>query len=101
MDLKKLAAHVKAGEIQEIQLVAMEGGSYVIQALMRGASQPIQSAKGDVLHVASIDEARKLLAGVPEIPLYLVQPAVYDEMVGLADSDAAPHREPIPLRSSL
>lgn len=101
MNLKKLSTHVKAGEIQEIQLVTMEGGSYVIHAVMQGTSHPVQDSHGSTLHVASVDEARKCLSGVPEVPLFLVQPAVYDEMVGLADSDATPNREPIPFRSSL
>ncbi|WP_426139868.1 DUF6482 family protein [Pseudomonas sp. DWP3-1-2] len=101
MDLKKLTRHVKADEIQEIQLVTVEGGSYVIHALMQGASHPVQDSHGDTLHVASVEEARKYLEGVPQVPLFLVQPAVYDEMVGLADNDAAPNREPIPFRSSL
>jgi hypothetical protein len=101
MDLKKLTTHVKAGDIQEIQLVTMEGGSYVIQAVMHGKSHPVKDGHGDTFHVASVDEARKYLAGVPEVPLYLVHPTVYDEMVGQADSDAVPTREPIPFRSSL
>jgi hypothetical protein len=101
MDLKKLTTHVKAGEVQEIQLVALEGGSFVIHALLQGDSHPVHDTHGKTLHVASVEEARKHLASVPQVPLYLVQPAVYDEMVGLADSDAQPHRELIPFRSSL
>ena len=59
------------------------------------------NSKGETLHVASIEEARKNLAGVPEVPLFLVQPAVHEEMVGLDDSNQQPYREPIPFRSSL
>lgn len=101
MDLSKLASHVKAGDIEEIDLVAMEGGSFVMHVLVAGKSQRVVNAKGETLHVASIEEARKNLAGVPEVPLFLVQPAVHEEMVGLDDSNKQPYREPIPFRSSL
>ncbi|SQF98097.1 cation transporter [Paucimonas lemoignei] len=101
MDLSKLASHVKAGDIDEIDLVAMEGGSFVMHVLVAGKSQRVVNAKGETLHVASIEEARKNLAGVPEVPFFLVQPAVHEEMVGLGDTDKQPNREPIPFRSSL
>lgn len=101
MELSKLASHVKAGEIDEIDLITMEGGSYVMHVLMGGKSHRVINAKGETLHIASLEEARKNLAGVPEVPLFLVQPAVHEEMVGLDDGDKQPNREPIPFRSSL
>jgi hypothetical protein len=101
MDLSKLAHHVKAGEVEEIHLVAMEGGSYVMHALAGGKSHPVINAKGSTLHVASIEEARKNLKGIPEVPLFMIQPAVQDEMVGLGSADRQPNREPIPWHSSL
>ncbi|MCD5975140.1 hypothetical protein ALP94_01877 [Pseudomonas savastanoi pv. glycinea] len=101
MELSKLADQVKKGEIEAVHLVTMEGGSYVMHAMKGGKSQPIIDAKGGTLHIASLEEARKNLKGVPEVPLFLVQPAVYDEMVGLGDTDRQPNREPIPWHSSL
>lgn len=101
MELSKLADHVKKGEIEEVHLVAMEGGSYVMHAIKNGKSHPLINAKGSTLHIASLEEARKNLKGVPEVPLFLIQPAVYDEMVGLGSTDRQPHREPIPWHSSL
>jgi hypothetical protein len=101
MELRKLAAHVKAGEIEEIHLVAMEGGSFVMHALTQGRSHPVIDAKGHTLHIASIEEARKNLAGIPPVPLFLVQPAVHEEMVGLDATITQPNREPIPWHSSL
>jgi hypothetical protein len=101
MDLSKLAAHVKAGEIKEIHLVTIEGGSYVMHALINGASEPVVDAKGNTLHIASIEEARKNLTGVPPVPFFLVQPAVYDEMVGLSDEIKQPNREELQWHSSL
>jgi len=102
MNVEKLSQHVKAKEVKEINLVSMEGGSYVIHALHEGSSVPVQGSKGETLHVASVEEARKLLAGVEDVDLYLVQPAIaHDEMVGLDDAAGGVSKEHIPLRSSL
>jgi butyrate kinase len=101
MDLDKLSKHIKAGEIEELDLISVEGGSYVIHARMQGQSHAVSSPKGGVLHVASVDEARKCLSSVPEVPLFIVHPVVYDEMVGHAASNPGVSRQPIPFRSSL
>lgn len=101
MDLDQLSKHIKAGEIEELDLVSIEGGSYVIHARMQGQSHAVSSPKGGVLHVASVDEARKCLSSMKEVPLFIVHPVVYDEMVGHADSDHEVSREPIPFRSTL
>jgi butyrate kinase len=101
MDLDKLGKHIKAGEIEEIDLVSVEGGSYVIHARMNGKSHAVSSPKGSVLHVASVEEARKCLSSMKEVPLFIVHPVVYDEMVGHAASEREVSRQPIPFRSSL
>ncbi|WP_342652863.1 DUF6482 family protein [Pseudomonas sp. F3-2] len=101
MDLDQLGKHIKAGEVEELDLISVEGGSYVIHARMKGTSHAISSPKGGVLHVASVEEARKCLTAVPEVPLFIVHPVVYDEMVGHAATDRYVSREPIPFRSSL
>jgi butyrate kinase len=100
MDLDKLSKYVKAGEIEEIDLVSVEGGSYVIHARMNGESHAVSSANGEVLHVASVEEARKCLSSTQEVKLFIVHPVVYDEMVGQSPSDAEATREPIPFRSA-
>jgi hypothetical protein len=100
MNLETLIQHVKSGSIKEINLVSMEGGSLVIHALMGPVSHPVIDARGKTLHVASVDEARKLLSGLKGVDLYLVQPAVHDEMVGLESGSIKPDRQQIPLRSS-
>ncbi len=101
MDLSKLASHVKASEIDEINLVTVEGGSYVMHVLINGASQPVVDAKGKTLHIASIEEARKNLTGVPPVPLFLITQTVYDEMVGQPDEISKPAREKLEWHSSL
>jgi butyrate kinase len=101
MDLNTLTKHVKAGEVEDLNLMSIEGGSYVLHAQMDGKSHVVKSANGEPLHVASVNEARKCLAGVPEVPLFIVHPVVYDEMVGQSDADRLSSREPIPFRSTL
>jgi butyrate kinase len=101
MDLNKLAQHIKAGEVEDLNLMSIEGGSYVLHAQMNGKSHPISSPNGEVLHVASVNEARKCLSAVPEVPLFIVHPVVYDEMVGQSNDERLSSREPIPFRSTL
>ncbi len=100
MKVDEVASNVKAGQVEELRLVSVEGGSYTLHATVAGTSERVLNAQGETLHVASVDQARKLLVDVPDtVPLYLVQPAVYDEMVGL-DSGPTDSREQIPLHSS-
>ncbi|WP_407316125.1 DUF6482 family protein [Pseudomonas sp. nanlin1] len=101
MNLHELAKQVKDGSVTEINLVSMEGGSYVMHALASDISTPVAESNGATLHVASVEEARKLLSGLDGVQLFLVQAAVHDEMVGLQDDAGQAAREPIPLRSSL
>jgi len=101
MDLDQLGKHIKAGDIEELDLVSIEGGSYVIHARMQGKSHAVYTPKGDVLHVASVEEARKCLSSMQEVPLFIVHPVVYDEMVGHQKSELQVERQPISFRSSL
>ena len=101
MNLDKLATHAKAGEVEALHLVSMEGGSYVLHVLMDGTSHPVDNSHGTTLHVASVEEARKCLANVPEVPFFLVQTTPHEEMVGQDDNTTQVSHEPIPFRSSL
>ncbi|MBD8595560.1 cation transporter [Pseudomonas sp. CFBP 8758] len=101
MNIDKLSSHVNNGEVSEVNLVSMEGGSYVLHAILEGVSQPVADAKGATLHVASVEEARKVLSGVADIKLFLVQGNAHDEMIGNPEGGHQVMREEIPLRSSL
>jgi hypothetical protein len=101
LNIDTLSRHVKAGEIHEINLVSMEGGSYVLHALIDQRSVPIEDSHGKTLHIASVEEARKVLSGVPDAKLFLVQATAYDEMVGQEDVQSETSRHEVPLRSSL
>jgi len=100
MNVKELNQQVKAGAVTEVNLVSMEGGSYVIHALVEGTSVPVANDKGATLHVASVEEARRILDDVKDVRLFIAQPAVYEEMVGQAVT-ATDSREQIPLRSKV
>ena len=101
MNIDKLSSHVNNGDVSEVNLVSMEGGSYVLHAILEGVSQPVADAKGATLHVASVEEARKVLSGVADIKLFLVQGNAHDEMIGNPEEGRQVRREEIPLRSSL
>ncbi|WP_213881092.1 DUF6482 family protein [Pseudomonas sp. dw_358] len=101
MKLDELSKQVASGQVTELDLVSVEGGSYVLHAITEGRSHPVLDAHAEPLHLASVEQARKLLIDVPELPFFLIQPAVYDEMVGHAPSENTATREPLQLRSSL
>lgn len=101
MNIDTLTRHVKAGEIHEINLVSIEGGSYALHAIVGERSVPIDDPHGEPLHLASVEEARKVLSGVPDARLFLVQAVAHDEMVGQDGVTAEASRHEVPLRSSL
>lgn len=101
MNIDQLSHNVSDGKVKELNLISMEGGSYVLHALMDGVSQPVADANGATLHVASVEEARKVLAKVGDARLYLVQGNAHDEMIGHDEVGNQAPREEIPLRSSL
>jgi butyrate kinase len=96
-ELKKMA---KNGELDELHLVSVEGGSYAVHGVVGEQSHAVQGDDGETLHLASIDEAKKHLSSIADIPSFLVQTAVYDEMVGLA-SGPTHSREPVSLHKNM
>ncbi len=102
MNIQDLTKHVKDKKVDELDLISMEGGSYVLHALVEGKSVPVQGSTGKPLHVASLEEARKVLSAVPDVKkLFMTQAVAHDEMVGLDSVQPESSRDEIPLRSSL
>lgn len=101
MDLKAVSERVKAGEVAALELTSVEGGSYVLHARLGERLERVLDANGQTLHVASVEQARKVLSDVPDVPFFLMQPAVHEEMVGQDSASTGTAREPIKLRSSL
>ncbi len=100
MTLDELKTKAKNGELEEIHLVSLEGGSYAVHGVVGGNPSPVYGADGETLQLGSIDEAKKHLASISDIPSFLVQSAVYDEMVG-QPSENVTSREPVSLRKNM
>jgi len=96
MNLQELTNRSLAGDVDELHLVSMEGGIYVLEARMGQRYFPIQDAKGHVLGVRSLEHARELLAPLPPIPFQLVHAVVQDEMCG-SQSGSAVNDEGVPI----
>ncbi|RMR21348.1 hypothetical protein ALP90_02772 [Pseudomonas amygdali pv. ulmi] len=97
MNIQDLTKHAKDKKVRELDLISIEGGSY---AQLEGKSVPVEDSTGKTLHVASVEEARKVLSSVSDVKLFLTQAVAHDEMVGLGSVQAESSRQEIPLRSS-
>lgn len=98
MNLQELTNRSLAGDVDELHLVSLEGGIYVLEARMGQRFVPIQDARGHVLGVRSLQHARELLTALPPIPFQLVHAVVQDEMCGAQSGYAiADEGVPIPL----
>jgi hypothetical protein len=100
MNLQELTAYAKAGRVDELNLISMEGGIYLLEARMRGMSHPLNDLNGRTLHLRSVEHARDLLHALPKVPFNLVHAVVHDEMCGLRDVDEQTLRVPIPFHSA-
>jgi hypothetical protein len=100
MNLQELTAFAQAGRIDELNLISMEGGIYLLEARMRGVSLPLNDVSGKTLHLRSVQHARDLLHAMPKMPFNLVHSVVHDEMCGLRDVDEQTLRVPISFRSA-
>lgn len=97
MNLNNLAERVTAGEVQELELLSLEGGFYILRALTGTGPITLSDAQGQPLRLRSTTELRQLLADMPAVPCMLVQQVVHDEMYGLRDGPVAPLRVPVSL----
>lgn len=83
MNLNQLHLEAVAGRIEELNLIGIEGGDYLLEACFDGKPHPIADAKGERLRVRSVTEARELLQGLPLESMNLVHWSVQDEMCGM------------------
>ncbi|NBB13275.1 DUF6482 family protein [Pseudomonas sp. SLFW] len=100
MNLQELTAHASAGHIDELNLISMEGGIYLLEARMHGAAHPLNDAQGKTLHLRSVEHARDVLQSVSHMPFNLVHAVVHDEMCGIRDTEEQVVRVPISIRSA-
>ena len=95
MNLQELNAYAIAGKVDELNLISLEGGIYLLEARMQGAAYPLSDTHGQMLHLRSVEHARELLHAFPKLPINLVHTSVHDEMCGLSASDEESLRVPI------
>jgi hypothetical protein len=100
MNLQDLSHHARAGHIDAINLISIEGGIYLLEAHMDGRVHPLSDGKGKTLHLRSVEHARDVLTGMPPIPFHLVHAVVHDEMCGMQDGTQDVLRVPISFISS-
>lgn len=95
MNLQELNAYAVAGKIDEINLISLEGGIYLIEARMHGAAYPLSDTHGQMIHVRSVEHAREILHAFPKLPFNLIHTSVHDEMCGMSSSTEETLRVPI------
>ena len=101
MNLQELNAYAIAGKVDELNLISMEGGIYLLEARMHGAAYPLSDAHGKAFHLRSVEHAREVLHACPKVQFNLVHTSVHDEMCGLvADLDES-LKVPLAWRSAL
>ena len=101
MNLQELNAFAIARKVDELNLISMEGGLYLLEARMHGAAYPLSDPKGETLTLRSVEHARELLHNFPVLPFNLVHTSVHDEMCGLGASDEESLKVPLVWRSAL
>ncbi|MDO9625807.1 MAG: DUF6482 family protein [Pseudomonas sp.] len=100
MNLHDLSRHAHAGLIDELNLISIEGGIYVLEAHMDGRAHPLNDNAGKTLHLRSVEHARDYLRELPPLPFHLVHAVVHDEMCGMQDGTQDTLRVPISFGSA-
>ncbi|MGZ7457581.1 DUF6482 family protein [Pseudomonas sp. Ma2-10] len=95
MNLKELNAYAIAGKVDELNLISMEGGIYLLEARMHGAAYPLSDKNDQMFHLRSVEHARDVLHAFPKLPFNLVHVSVHDEMCGLVASSEGSLKVPI------
>ncbi|MEB0225126.1 DUF6482 family protein [Pseudomonas sp. 10S4] len=100
MNLQELNAYAIAGKVDELNLISLEGGIYLLEARMHGAAYPLSDARGQMFHLRSVEHAREVLHACPAVQFNLVHTSVHDEMCGLGESVQESLKVPIAFRST-
>ncbi|MFJ2547393.1 DUF6482 family protein [Pseudomonas sp. NPDC087612] len=100
MNLQQLNTEAKAGHVDELNLIAIEGGDFIIEARVKGRAHPLADKRGRRVQVHSVVDAQRLLDGLPAVPLHLVHWSMDDEMCGGADAGDGDLKIPMPRRSA-
>ena len=60
MKLQELLVRAQAGQVDSLELISLEGGTYVLEAVTGGHPVSVKDANGVVLHLRSVEHARDL-----------------------------------------
>ena len=99
MNLPQLLVHAQQGQVEELNLIAIEGGIYLLEIRLGGQPQLLRDARGQTLRLRSVEHARDLLQELPPLPFHLIHAVVQEEMCGLPAGPPQRLRVPISLAS--
>jgi len=99
MQLNTLGEQIANGHVQALELLSLEGGFYLLQALSGEGRATLSDEHGQPLRLRSTTELRDLFGAAPPVPCTLVQQVVHDEMCGQRDGPVAALRVPVNLAS--
>ena len=100
MNLHELNDKARAGRVDELNLIAIEGGDYLLEARCHGKAHALTDIHGTRLKFHSVVDAQRLLVGLPALPRHLVHWSVQDEMCGMADVAEEDLKLPLSRRSA-
>ncbi|MBV4534423.1 MULTISPECIES: DUF6482 family protein [Pseudomonas] len=100
MNLHELNGEARAGRVDEVNLIAIEGGDYLLEARVRGRAHPLADNRGERLRVRSVEDARHLLQAMPLLSMNLIHWSVQDEMCGMGNHPEEDLKVPISPRSA-
>ena len=100
MNLHQLNTEARVGHVDELNLIAIEGGDYLLEARVKGRAHPLSDSHGQRLRVHSVEEARDLLKALPLLSLNLLHWSVQDEMCGMGTHPEEDLKLPISQRSA-
>ncbi|MDF0730059.1 DUF6482 family protein [Pseudomonas entomophila] len=100
MNLHQLNLEARAGHVDELNLIAIEGGDYLLEARVKGRAHPLADTRGERLRVRSVEDARTLLQGLPMLSMNLLHWSVQDEMCGMGVHPEEDLKVPISQRSA-
>lgn len=86
MNLHDLSSHARAGHVDALNLISLEGGNYyLLEARVSGRPFTLEDGHGHFLHLRSVEHAREVLQPLPKLPPFHLVQAQDDEMCGLPD----------------
>lgn len=100
MNLHELNGEARAGRVDEVNLIAIEGGDYLLEARVRGRAHPLADNRDERLRVRSVEDARHLLQAMPLLSMNLIHWSVQDEMCGMGNHPEEDLKVPISPRSA-